>query len=378
MISLVIPGSGQVYCGKTARGITTLAFLLLAALGVLFLNMEHLWWGISLRALLVLYASSFLDAYYTAREVNAGRDPGPYQNPRVAAVLNLLTNGFGYFYLGQRAKGLIVFLAMRLLGFVLAQVEWVWELILVAIAIDGYRIGRGELARGRSAPMLASSGVLQLGLSEERPAEPPASEPAPLLATAEPGGMRPIAPLALAGVLAFVYGGLVLIGTIMPDYRNLDQTRASVNQNAEEKTYANPKYGVEVHVPAQWIIDPSDRSFLIQAASADGICRVGLVLDSISPLTGLESGKEAIVAKVLSENNNLRLVGQRVAKLGVLPGYEVTFAYDLGEDEYLMRYVLARKAMTVYSLVLSNRASFDEDCRRATDVIRLRLVLPPD
>jgi TM2 domain-containing membrane protein YozV len=377
-ISLVVPGSGQIYCGKKTRGAWTLAFAFLALLGFLFLNSGHPWWGISLRTLLALYIFSFLDAYFTARELNAGKDPAAYQNPRVAAILNLLTNGFGYFYLGQRAKGLIVFVAMRLLAFVLSQVQWVLELIYLAISIDAYRIGMRELAKGRSAPMLASSGVLQLGLSEERPAEPLPPESPPLPAPVEATGLQPAVPLALAGVIAFAYGCLVLLGAIMPDYRVLDQSRAAVNQTAEERIYSNPAYGIVMHVPAQWIFDSSDKSFLIQAASADGICRAGLVLDSINPLAGLESGKDAVVAKVLGENNNLRVVGQRMARLGVRHGYEITFAYDLDADEFLMRYVLARKGMTLYALVLTNRASFDEDCRRATDVIRLRLVLPSD
>jgi hypothetical protein len=72
------------------------------------------------------------------------------------------------------------------------------------------------------------------------------------------------------------------------------------------------------------------------------------------------------------------LAGQRTANLGVHPGYEVTLSQDLGDDQYLTRYVVARKGMTLYSLVLANRARFDEDCRRLTDVIRIRLVLPLD
>jgi len=102
------------------------------------------------------------------------------------------------------------------------------------------------------------------------------------------------------------------------------------------------------------------------------------MMDSISPILGLESGKDAVIAKVLGENPNLRLAGQRTANLGVHPGYEVTFSVDLDDDEYLTRYVLARRGMTLYSLVLANRGRFDEDCRRLTDVIRLRLVLPMD
>lgn len=374
LVSLVVPGSGQIYCGKKNRGIPTFIFSFFAAAGLLAFNTNASWWGDCLRALIALYIFSFLDAYYTAREVNAGKDPPPYQNPRVAAVLNLLTNGFGYFYLGERAKGLIVFMVMRLLGFALASVEWLWELMLLGVTIDAYRIGRREL---KSSPMPASSEVLQLSLREAYLPPAPVEQAAP----PDPGHssrLPPIIPLSLAGFLACVYAGLVLLGTIMPDYSVLDQSRVSFQQTGGERIYSNPRYGAELHVPAQWNFDFADRGFLVQAASADGICRAGLMIDSISPILGLESGKDSVVARVLGENPNLRLVGQRTSKLGVHPAYEVTFSQNLGDDEYLTRFILARKGMTLFSLMLTNRARFDEDCRRLTDVIRLRLVLPMD
>ncbi len=378
LISLFIPGSGQIYCGKKIRGIPILMFSLFAAAGLLAFNTNSSWWGASLRALIALYVFSFLDAYYTAREVNTGKDPPPYQNPRVATVLNLLTNGFGYFYLGERAKGLIVFMVMRLLGFALASVPWLWELMILAVAIDAYRIGRRDLVRGKASPLLVSSGVLQLGLAEEYVPAPPPPEKIVQPPSVEGSRLPPAVPLSLAGFLACLYASMVFLGAIMPDYRVLDQSRVSFQQTAEERIYSNARYGAELHVPVQWNFDFADRGFLVQAASADGICRVGLMIDSISPILGLESGKDTVVAKVLGENPNLRLVGQRTSKLGVHPAYEVTFSQSLNDDEYLTRYILARKGMTLYSLVMTNRARFDDDCRCLTDVIRLRLVLPMD
>ena len=58
-----------------------------------------------------------------ALEINRGKEPGPYQNPRVAAVLNLLTHGFGYFYLGERGKGLLVFLGLRFVAAALGRAQ---------------------------------------------------------------------------------------------------------------------------------------------------------------------------------------------------------------------------------------------------------------
>jgi len=48
---------------------------------------------------------AFLDAYFTALEINSGAgELIDAVNPRVAVVLNLLTAGLGYFYLGERTK----------------------------------------------------------------------------------------------------------------------------------------------------------------------------------------------------------------------------------------------------------------------------------
>ena len=68
-------------------------------------------------------------------------------------MLNLMTRGLGYFYLGERVKGLVVFvgvgLAQMLIPMMLGgaqtmvkAVSLVALLLSVAMAIDAYRIGR--------------------------------------------------------------------------------------------------------------------------------------------------------------------------------------------------------------------------------------------
>lgn len=113
LISLLLPGLGQFYCGKVKRGLWTLVFFLLAMAGVVFL-FPHLekegfdtLWAIAFRTALVLYGFGFLDAYLTAREMSAGTHQHMLENPRVAAVLNLLTRGFGYWYVGERKKAIV-------------------------------------------------------------------------------------------------------------------------------------------------------------------------------------------------------------------------------------------------------------------------------
>lgn len=118
LLSLALPGAGQTYCGKTSRGLWTLAIFLPAlALTVYFTlqlgsqegKVDALFWGLLLRITLFLYVFAFLDAFFTAREMTAGTDAFIAESPRVAAILNLLTRGFGYFYLGQRKLALCCF-----------------------------------------------------------------------------------------------------------------------------------------------------------------------------------------------------------------------------------------------------------------------------
>jgi TM2 domain-containing membrane protein YozV len=376
VLALILPGAGQVYAGKALRGAVSFVVFLFAGLGAVAFHVESQLWGLSLRSLLAIYVFSFLDAYQSVQELNARRDPPPYQNPRVAAVLNLLASGWGYFYLGERVKGLLVFMVVRLGGWALGQYQFLWELISFGMAIDAYRLARRALRRDPAAPHWATnSGMLQLGLGQVPP--PPALPALESAALPAPSSRVPRAvPLALAAMIGCAYGALVVLNSIIPDYRVLDQSQARFEQTAEERIYLNPRYGVEFHVPASWNFQPPERGSLIQASSGDGICHASLAVDAISPLYGLESGRDAMVERVLSENPNFQLAGQRSTRLGPHPAYELTFALPLDEDDYLARYVLARRGMTLYSLVLSNRARFDEDCRRLTGVIQLRLVLP--
>jgi TM2 domain-containing membrane protein YozV len=121
LLSLVFPGTGQIYCGKTSRGLWTLAIFFPALALTVYCTLQlggadgkfnAFFWGILLRITLFLYVFAFLDAFFTAREMTAGTDVFIAESPRVAAILNLLTRGFGYFYLGQRELGLTVFFGL--------------------------------------------------------------------------------------------------------------------------------------------------------------------------------------------------------------------------------------------------------------------------
>ena len=152
LLSLLVPGAGQFYCGKNGRGGMALAFWLL---GLIFCvaHPSTAIVGEALVVMLVLWIFSFLDAYFTAIEINQGQDEFvDEQNPRVAVALNLLTAGFGYFYLGERTKGLTLFIVVQVARFVVPSAGF-WRisigLVLIVVQLlvagDAYRIAHRQL-----------------------------------------------------------------------------------------------------------------------------------------------------------------------------------------------------------------------------------------
>jgi len=84
LLSLAFPGAGQIYCGKTSRGLWTFAVFLPALALTVYFTLQlgspeakdsTFFWGILLRITLFLYVFAFLDAYFTARAMTAGRMP---------------------------------------------------------------------------------------------------------------------------------------------------------------------------------------------------------------------------------------------------------------------------------------------------------------
>ncbi len=161
LLSMVLPGLGHLYCGLKLRGALVMGFSV-AGMAVFWTSIsaqaagrgsDQTVFGAAFLILPVLYVFGFLDAYFTAREINRGIDPTLVDNPRVASVLNLMTKGLGYFYLGERVKGLVVFvglgLAQMLIPMMLGGGPTVANAVSLAamalsfaMGIDAYRIGR--------------------------------------------------------------------------------------------------------------------------------------------------------------------------------------------------------------------------------------------
>jgi hypothetical protein len=181
--------------------------------------------GEALVVMLVLWIFSFLDAYFTALEINKGQDDlVDEQNPRVAVTLNLLTAGFGYFYLGEQVKGLLLFVAIQVGRFALPT-RGFWGisigLLLVAVqlvvALDAYRIARRRVKE-------ALGGELVVAASE----------------SAAPASRLPVqVPVVLAGILPAGFVVLIVIGLVVGSIRS-GKRSAVTTLNSGVKVSRNP------------------------------------------------------------------------------------------------------------------------------------------
>ncbi len=134
----IIPGVGQLYCGAGIRGPALLAAFVGAAGVAIFVDNDFRWMGI--RLLVMLFALVPYDAYETARELNAGIDADAPHNPRVAALLNLTTNGLGYVYIGHRL-GFVVFILMMTVGrAVSVKFPLLMEIVVALLAIHVWKL----------------------------------------------------------------------------------------------------------------------------------------------------------------------------------------------------------------------------------------------
>ncbi len=305
-LSLLFPGLGHWYCGKTRAAVLSALFFACAVLGAYFLPATNLFWGVSLRAALILYAYAFLDAFYTAREINAGM--APYivgNNPRIAAMLNLLTTGFGYFYLGERKKGLICFVALRIFNSVIPReksgermlLSVAAEVILLIIAIDAYRLARAQLRETFPGSNLDPFAIAT--------------------------GMPAAAPIALASLFAFNYLALVTIGLAMPSYSPIDQSGAMLATSPKGTTYTNTRYKVGITAPVGWELDFKKPAGFVELKKHKGGCNVHFLAEPHNPIFGYEYFKHAI----LGENRNFHLLFDQPVELAGISGRKIGFRW---------------------------------------------------
>lgn len=186
LMSIALPGAGQLYLGATARGLASIAVTIVAAAVMIFAEGDPRWFA--MRTLVFFYAFGALDAYLTAVQRNQGIEVEAPANPRVAALLNFTTNGFGYLYLGHKKAGILIVLGIALVTRVLAAtVPLLAEVVVLALAIH----------------------AAQLAVRERRESYPPER-----LAPATPSKLPVAVPYVVAGFLLLLYYGLVTLGQV--------------------------------------------------------------------------------------------------------------------------------------------------------------------
>ena len=369
LLSLVFPGAGQIYCGKTSRGLWTLAIFLPALVITVYLtvqlgspegNEDTFFWGILLRITLFLYVFAFLDAFFTAREMTAGTDAFVAESPRVAAILNLLTRGFGYFYLGKRRLGFAVFFGLMF-----------FQAPLVKTAAGGLVIEFTLAAMGAHAYSIARQTKKEILATVQLPAGPAPST----------GFPRSI-PIGLALVLAAGYLALLVLGLLLPDYSHVDQSTARVSRDSQGVTYQNPAHEVSLRVPASWTVTHDEPTYILLAVRSDRTCSITLQPLAWSPLLGLASFKGQLSYQ-LSKTKDLtaEVLDEQPAVLSLLPARDIRVSVKQGTKRLIEHHVIARKGMTLYDLSTYELADDEGNvaeppCSSDFRFIRENLVLP--
>ncbi len=357
LLSLLLPGLGQFYCRKNSRGAWTLAFSLISLGLTIWLTTMlagsggdaiALVWGISLRIAVFLYVFAFLDAYLTAREMTVGTDPFIAESPRVAAILNLLTRGFGYFYLGERKAGFAVFIGLGIFQQTIlksfrqgdeAGSELFMEIVLAGLAVHAYVI-----ARKRENEILATI------------------EPGPRLTAI--GGLPPAVPLGLATLFGAAYLGLCCIGFFMPDYSAINQTPARISQQDKETVYRNPSYAVEFHAPGTWSLADQDTKHLVSGRRSDDVCAADLRLAAWPIILPLGSYVNALSAKLeRPENKGSRVMQNAPATLGGLSARDIVLTFKQQGSEIEEHQIVARKGLTLYILTTDSLTESTTNCQ---------------
>jgi hypothetical protein len=353
VLSLVFPGLGHWYCGKRQSGGVIAAFSA-GALALVFSfspASQPIWWGIGLRTAIVLYGFAFLDAFYSAREINAGvSDYVIGNNPRVAAMLNLLTSGFGYFYLGERTKGLILFVASRALAMTIGvqapAVALAVELISAGVAIDAHRIARRKLRE-----------ILPTEAMET-------------FASAPQSGLSPLVPITLAAIFVFNYAALICLGFWMPRYRPIDRTAATMETNLNGTVYSNAEYGFEVSVPPDWKIDERSQTLIFRATEPDLGCQVGFLMEAKLPLHGKSGIARTLENQVRSRSPSYQWLSEGQASLGNKEAYALKYQVTNSSGvPILQRIIFLHHNLTLYSFMETSLLGTAVECQGPMDEI---------
>ncbi len=391
ILSLLMPGAGHLYCGYRKRALYTflawLTALLLLRVGSGALGFRI--WYLAFRVELVLYIFAPVDAYLSAHDAHRETAAAPYESPRIAAVLNLLTNGLGYWYLGERKKAWTVFICLGLFSawaqgvkshtlrsiFFLAD-----EAALLFIAWDAFRDAKHP---GRQSGRMADSpALLSLGLSD-MPASPllsapqatpaaeaPSTSRAYFQQAAAPQGIHPAFPIGFACLLGAGYITLAALGIAMPNYRQIDQSHAWLVRAPNGDVYRNPEYGVQVTFPLGWDVAAFRPRTFIAATSPDLDCSFRLTAAGSPPFESADQAARQATLQFSNLGLRFRLIGRRLVRFGNLHGLQELFSIRRGNSTWTQGLVFAKRGLSMYLLSTSSLDDGTQACQDALTSIR--------
>jgi len=355
LFSFFCPGIGQLYCRNEGRGWVTLVLFWVAAAVTFSVKPPALAWGIALRYVMALWCFATLDAFFSAREINAGIAPLlEGANPRVAAILNLTTKGWGYFYLGRKGEGIGIFILLMIADGVFRTLNGrprLWasglaEIVMICLCVHGYLLGRNQL-----------KAVL--------PAEPPA--------TTE-GGLSVGVPITCGAFVAASYLMLAVFGLLLPNYESIDESRAVIEKTSVATIYRNPKYKVSVEFPAGWELSyPTAKEFVMGVRPGGG-CVVQFMAAAELPIVTRQADVRGIV-RVLTAKGYV-YEQERSTELGGFAASEVTFRHRRDEGEIDQKYLFAKKGLSTYILITSTNEEVRSKCEVLSEQIRSTVKLP--
>jgi hypothetical protein len=330
LLSLIFPGLGHLYLRLWRHAAWIIGFELLCLLAIAGgAGQLH---AAALITAPALYIFAVVDAYFSAREWNAGVTGWLVgENPRITAILNLTTKGFGYFYLGDRTKGIVCFLAMCFGQALLLQRTNIWTQALaislqVAIALDGYRVARERLFA--THPELRST------------VDPQGNPSADVIEQANPGELKPAHAMVFFGLIGATM--LILYATLMALNGHAVRSTGNLEQGAPGLTFRNSHEGIELTVPTGW--NPFRSEDALAALQTDGYSLIaeeqfgtysvdtmlsatevtvsrGHSDATFSPFTATLAGRSASGFETSYNNSEDLSIHQRV--LGVRRGYKI-------------------------------------------------------
>jgi len=365
-LSLLVPGLGQFYCGQKRRALWTFFFFALGigiVIGSAGSSMDEgsNFLGIGLRASLVIYVFSFLDAYFTAREMTDGTATLLIYNPRVAAVLNLLTHGFGYWYIDEKRKGVILFFLVGLVDraasaahepSVTGPLSILVEIVLAVMAVDAYRIAN----RMNEKSLVSVTRV-----------------PAPLQPAA---ALKPALPMALASLLALGYFGLAVIGVLMPEEQDIDQSHAVVRELDSGSEYVNGKYKVEVRAPRGWTVEKGEGKQFAKAKNLDGGCSFIVARSVGIPFITTQLLPAQLLKELQKDRPGYKLVSAKPSRVGNREGQDIVYSVLINDVEVTQTYALNQSGFWINMMIITVGEPLRSMCEPDLKTIRDQTKLP--